>query len=92
MAGTNQEIGDAREVIYTPSMFKQFLLKKMVQSQLGKVPENMRPVVMKLVEEHPDVLMQLAQDFDAERKSGKSDEEAFMTVAKKHESTLKGLL
>lgn len=73
-------------------MFKQFILKKMVQSQLGKVPENMRPMVMKLVEEHPDVLMQLAQDFDAERKSGKSDQEAFMVVAKKHEATLKGLL
>ncbi len=73
-------------------MFKQFLLKKMVQSQLGKVPENMRPMLMKLVEEHPEVLMQLAQDFDAERKSGKSDQDAFMAVAKKHEGTLKGLL
>lgn len=72
-------------------MLKQFLLKKMVQSQLGKVPEEMRPVVMKLVEEHPEVLMQLAQDFEAERKSGKSDQDAFMAVAKKHEATLKGL-
>lgn len=73
-------------------MLKQFLLKKMVQSQLGKVPENMRPVVMKLVEEHPDVLMQLAQDFDAERKAGKSDQEAFMAVAKKHEVLLKDIV
>lgn len=64
----------------------------MVQSQLGKMPEEMRPVVMKLVEEHPEVLMQLAQDFEAERKTGKSDQEAFMAVAKKHETTLKGLL
>lgn len=73
-------------------MLKQFLLKKMVQSQLGKVPEEMRPMLMKLVEKHPDVLMQLAQDFDAERKTGKSDQEAFTAVAKKHETTLKGLL
>jgi hypothetical protein len=73
-------------------MFKQFLLKKMVQSQLGKVPEEMRPMLMKLVEKHPDVLMQLAQDFDAERKAGKSDQEAFMAVAKRHETTLKGIL
>jgi|GEM_PF-1331684 len=73
-------------------MLKQFLLKKMVQSQLGKVPEEMRGTVMKLVEEHPEVLMQLAQDFETERKTGKSDQDAFMAVAKKHESTLKGLL
>jgi len=64
----------------------------MVQSQLGKVPEEMRGTVMKLVEEHPEVLMQLAQDFETERKTGKSDQDAFMAVAKKHESTLKGLL
>lgn len=59
---------------------------------MGKVPEEMRPMLMKLVEEHPEVLMQLAQDFDAERKTGKSDQEAFVAVAKRHESTLKGLL
>lgn len=73
-------------------MLKQFLLKKMVQSQLGRVPEEMRPMLLKLVEEHPDVLMQLAQDFEAERKTGKTGQEAFMVVAKKRESTLKGLL
>lgn len=78
--------------MYTPAMFKQFLLKKMIQSQLGKIPENMRPIVMKLVEEKPELLMQLAQDFDAERKSGKSDQDAFMAVAKKHEQALKGLM
>ncbi len=72
-------------------MFKQFLLKKMVQSQLKNVPEEMRPMVMNLVEKHPELLMTLAEDFQAETKAGKSQEQAFMAVAEKHKEELKKL-
>lgn len=72
-------------------MLKQFLLKKMVQSQLKSVPEEMRPMVMNLVEKHPDLLMKLAEDFQAEMKTGKSQQDAFMAVAAKHQEELKKL-
>lgn len=64
----------------------------MVQSQLSKVPPEMQGMLMKLVEEHPDVLMTLAKDLEAEKKTGKSDQDAFLAVAEKHKETLKGIL
>lgn len=72
-------------------MFKQFMLKQLIKSQLGKVPEEHRAMLMNLVENHPDLLMKLAQDFQAEVAGGKSQEQAFMAVAEKHSEELKKL-
>lgn len=76
---------------YNLAMFKQFMLKKLINAQMSKVPEEMRPMVANLVEKHPDLLMKLAEDFQAEVKSGKSQEDAFMAVAQKHQAELKKL-
>lgn len=48
-------------------------------------------MVMNLVEKHPDLLMKLAEDFQAEMKTGKSQQDAFMAVAAKHQEELKKL-
>jgi hypothetical protein len=73
-------------------MIKQWLLKKMVQSQLGSVPPEARDMVMKLVDQQPDLLMQIAQDMQAEKATGKSDQEAMVIVMQKHQEALKALL
>jgi len=77
---------------YTPGMFKQFMLKKLVQSQLGKVPPEHRALIEKLVDEKPELLVKLAEEAQAATKSGKSPEEAMQEIAKKYEGELKGLL
>ncbi len=73
-------------------MFKQFLLKKLVQSQLSKIPPEQRALVEKLMEEKPELLMQIAQETKALMDSGKDQQAAMMEIAKKYEGELKGLL
>jgi phage/plasmid-associated DNA primase len=73
-------------------MLKQFLLKKLMASQLSKLPPEQRALIEKLMMEKPDLLMQLAQDVQALIQSGKSQEEAMLEIAKKYEGELKGFL
>ena len=73
-------------------MFKQFLLKKAVQSQLGKVPPEQRVMIEKILNEKPELLMQLATDVQALMAAGKNQEEAMLEIAKKYETDLKGIL
>ena len=71
---------------------KNYMLKKLVQSQLDTMPPEARPFIMNLVENHPDLLQQIAIDIQAEMATGKDQQAAIMVVMKKHESHLKGIL
>lgn len=71
---------------------QSFFLKQLIKTQMHKIPPEARDMVMKLVDENPELLMKLAQDLQAEKAAGKSDQDAFMAVAQKHGDTLKGLL
>lgn len=73
-------------------MLKQFLLKKAVQSQLGKVPPEQRAMIEKIMNEKPELLMQLATEVQELMAAGKSQDEAMLAIAKKYEGDLKGLL
>ncbi len=48
--------------------------------------------MLNLVENHPELLQQIAADVHAEMATGTSQQDAMMAVMKKHEATLKGLL
>ena len=71
---------------------KNYMLKKLVQSQLDKMPPEARPFMLNLVENHPELLQQIATDMQAEMATGKSQQDAMMAVMQKHEATLKGIL
>lgn len=71
---------------------KNFLMKKMMQSQLSKLPADQRKVVEDLMEKNPDLLMKIAHEVQEEMKKGKSQEEALMAVALTHKDELKNLL
>lgn len=73
-------------------MFKQFMLKKLVQSQLSKVPVEHRALIEKLVDEKPELFMMFAEEAKQLIDSGKTPEEAMQAVAEKHKGELEGLL
>jgi hypothetical protein len=73
-------------------MLKTFLLKKMMRSQLSKLPADQRALFEKLIDNNPDLLMQIAQDLQAELKTGKDQMAAMMVVMKKHEAAIKKAL
>lgn len=71
---------------------KTFAAKQLVKTQMGDVPPEVREMVMKLVESHPELLQEIATDMQAEMAAGKDQEAAMMTVMQKHEAVFKKLL
>jgi len=67
---------------------KDFFIKKAVQSQLKNVPKDQQEMIMKLVENNPELFTAIASEVKALTKSGKSEMSAMMEVMKKHQAEL----
>lgn len=73
-------------------MFKDFIMKKMLDRQLKNVPEEQKEKIMKLINEKPELFQKIAMEAQAKMKQGKSQMDAMMEVAKEHQDELKGIL
>ncbi len=71
---------------------KDFLMKKMLQSQLKGVPQAEQDKLFAMIEKNPDLFQKIALEVQEQMKNGKDQMSATMEVAKKYESDLKGLL
>jgi recombinational DNA repair protein RecR len=72
-------------------MLKQFLLKQLVKSQLSKLPPEAQKMIMHIMEKNPELLMNMAQDMQAAKAAGKSDQDAFLALAEKYKDELQKL-
>lgn len=72
-------------------MFQEFLLKKLLKSKLGDVPEGEIDRIIKLVKENPALFQKIAGEVEAKIKSGKGQMDAVMEVMRAHEEELKKL-
>ncbi|HET8581000.1 MAG TPA: hypothetical protein VFL98_00835 [Candidatus Paceibacterota bacterium] len=71
---------------------KQFLMKQMMKAQIKKLPRDQQDAAMRMVDEHPDLLMTIAEEAQEEmKKNGGNQMLAMMTVAKRHEAELKAI-
>lgn len=73
-------------------MFKDFIMKKMLDRQLKNVPEEQKEKIMKLITERPELFQKIAMEAQTKMKQGKSQMDAMMEVAKEHQDELKGIL
>lgn len=73
-------------------MFKNFILRKLLEKQLKDVPEEQKEKIMKLIEEKPELFQMIAMKAQEKMKQGKSQMDAVMEVVKENESELKGIL
>lgn len=73
-------------------MFKEFLLKKMLQSKLKNVPQAEQEKLLKVVEKNPDLFMKIASEVKTQMKTGKSEMDAAMAVMKNYQSELSELM
>ena len=73
-------------------MFKKFLMKTAMKSQLKDVPPEARQMMEDLMEKNPDLLMTIAKEVQEEMKKGKDQQAALMTVASRHQFELKKLM
>ena len=73
-------------------MFKEFLLKKMLASQLKGIPQELQDKILKIVSENPALFQKIATEAQTLQKEKNLDQQAaLMQVAQKYQSELKGL-
>jgi hypothetical protein len=63
---------------------KSYITKKVIQSQLSKLPPEARAMVEQLMEDDPELLMTIAGELKEQVDKGKSQEEALMITMQKH--------
>jgi len=73
-------------------MFKKFLLKKMMKSQLKDMPKDQADMLMGMVEKNPDLFMKIAKETQELIKEGKDQMVATMEVSKKYEKELQQMM
>ena len=69
-------------------MFKKFLMKKMLQSQLKNVPPEQRDQIMQAVSNNPELFQKIEKEIKAAVKSGKPKMAASMEVMRKYQGEL----
>lgn len=70
-------------------MFKNFLLKKMLKSQLKDMPEAEQDKLIKMIEKNPRLFQTIAQEAQAKIKDGKDQITAMMEVMRNYQEELK---
>ncbi|MBX9906416.1 hypothetical protein K2X96_00790 [Patescibacteria group bacterium] len=73
-------------------MLKNFLMRKMLQSQTKNLPKEQQDQVMMMLEKDPDLFMKIAQEVQEEMKKGKDQMAAAMAVMPKYQDKLKELM
>ncbi len=72
-------------------MLKNFLLKKMVEKQMAGVPKDQQEMIMKMIQENPELFKKIGEEIQEEMKKGKEQMLATMEVMKRHQSELQKL-
>ena len=77
---------------YHTGMFKNFLIRKMIKSQLKGVPEAEQERIIKIVQENPALFQKIAAEVQAKMKAGKNQMAAVQEVMAAHKNELKDIL
>ncbi len=72
---------------------KDFLVKKVAERQLKDMPQQQRDMIMKLLENNPELFMKMSKEVEHKIKNeGKDQMLAMMEVGKKYQKELKAAL
>lgn len=73
-------------------MFKNFLVRKLIESKMKDVPQEQREMVITMMEKKPELFQKIAQEVEVEVKQGKDQMAATMFVMQKYQNELKKLV
>ena len=73
-------------------MLKNFLMKRMIKSQMKNVPADQQAKILSMVEKNPELFQKIAKEVQIEMKTGKNQMAATMEGMKKHQNELRGLM
>ncbi len=72
---------------------KNFLIKKAAERQLKNMPKEQQEMIMKLLENNPDLFMKMSKEVEHKiKKEGKDQMLAMMEVGKKYQKELREAL
>ncbi|MEK7575350.1 MAG: hypothetical protein AAB511_03945 [Patescibacteria group bacterium] len=73
-------------------MLKEFLMKKMLQTKLGDIPEAERAKILAMVEKNPALFVKIAEEIKEKSRGGKDQMAVAMEVMKGHADEFKSLM
>lgn len=73
-------------------MFKNFLMKKLLQSKMKDVPAREQEKMIAMIEKNPDLFQKIAAEVQAKMKEGKDQFSATMEVTKNYEEELRKMM
>ena len=73
-------------------MFKKFLMKQMMRSQLKGVPEAEQERILDIVERNPEFFERIASEIQEAAKSGRDQKQVAVEVMMRHKDELARLM
>ncbi len=73
-------------------MFKNFLMRKLIESKMKDVPAEQREQIISMMEKNPEFFEKIATEVQEKVNGGKSQMDATMEVMQKHQEELRGLM
>ena len=73
-------------------MFKEFLLKKLIQSKLGNLPREDQERILRIVTKNPALFQEIATKIKHQMDSGKDQNAATMSVMREYQTQIKKLM
>ncbi|MEX0933317.1 MAG: hypothetical protein WDZ74_01045 [Candidatus Paceibacterota bacterium] len=67
---------------------KDFMTRKLLERQMKNVPPEQRDMVIKAVQENPELFEKIAKEIQEKTKQGKNQTAASMEVMRKYQSEL----
>jgi|AntAceMinimDraft_5_1070358.scaffolds.fasta_scaffold01028_4 hypothetical protein len=69
-----------------------FLAKAMLKKQLSQLPKDQADMMLKAVEEHPEIFEKMAKEIKEKVKNGVNKQNAAMSVMMAHQNELRNIL
>ena len=73
-------------------MFKEFLMRKLIQSKLGNMPKDDQERILRIVTKNPALFQTIAVKIKGLMDSGKSQNDASIAVMREHQSEIQKLM
>ena len=73
-------------------MFKELLLKKLIRSKLGNIPEEQQDKIVTLVTKNPALFQEIAMKIKQQIDSGKDQMKATMSVMEEYKDQVQKLM
>ncbi len=73
-------------------MFKDFIVRKMLEQKLKGMPKEEQEKIIRLVTENPEFFKKIQEEVDSRSKNGEDPKTATMAVMQKYQNEIKSLL